>query len=142
MPRNYYWILTSRKYHDYTYKTLQNCLSQVKANKISMKIYSIPYGTIRNKINGWHNKKHEGHKQLPRPFEKNLVGTIDQLTEWKVPLSGYDIRWLVKTYLDKIDYLDPRFNDNLPVLKWNFSDFKMLNNNLILTSQTDFVLIM
>ena len=43
----------------------------------------------------------------------------------------------------KIDYVDPRFNDDLPGKSqiWNFSDFKTLNNNLIFTPQTGFIFI-
>ena len=147
MPCNYKWTPDSRTYHDYTDETLQKCLSQVKANKILVKAssqkYSIPYGTIRNKINGWCSKQYGGQKRLSGSFENTLVGTINDLTKWKVPLSGYDIRCLVKTYLDKMDYVDPRFNDNLPGKSqiWNFSDFKMLNKNLIFTPQTDFIFI-
>ena len=146
MPRNYKRTPGFRTYHDCTDETLQKCLSLVKANKISMKAasrkHSIPYGTIRNKINGWHSKQYGGQKRLSGSFENTIVGTIDELNEWKVPLSGYDIRCLVKTYLDKMDYVDPSFNDNLPGKSqiWNFSDFKMLNKNLIkITPQTDFI---
>ena len=91
MPRNYKRTLGSRTYQDYTDETLQKCLSLVKANKISIKAgsrkYSILYSTIRNKINGWHSKQHGGQKRLSGSFENTLVGTIDELTEWKVPLS-------------------------------------------------------
>ena len=147
MPHNYKQTPGSRTYHNYMNETLQKCLSQVKANKILMKAasrkYSIPYRTIRNKINRWHNKQYGGQKRLSGSFENTLVGTIDELTEWKVPLSGYNIQCLVKTYLDKMDYADPRFNDKLPGKSqiWNFSDFKMLNKNLIFTPQTDFIFI-
>ena len=147
MPRNYKRTPGSHTYHNYTDETLQKCLSQTKANKISMKAvsrkYSIPYRTIRIKINGWHSKQYGGQKRLSGSFENTIVGTIDELNEWKVPLSGYDIRCLVKTYLDKMDYVDPRFNDNLPGKSqiWNFSDFKMLNKNLIFTPQTNFIFI-
>ena len=88
MPSNYKQTPDSRTYHDYTDETLQKCLLQVKANKISMKVYCIPYGTIRNKINGWHSKQHGGQKRLSGSFENTLVGTIDELTKWEVPLSG------------------------------------------------------
>ena len=147
MPHNYKQTPGSRTYHNYMNETLQKCLSRVKANKILMKAasrkYSIPYRTIRNKINRWHNKQYGGQKRLSGSFENTLVGTIDELTEWKVPLSGYNIQCLVKTYLDKMDYADPRFNDKLPGKSqiWNFSDFKMLNKNLIFTPQTDFIFI-
>ena len=89
MPRNYKRTAGSRTYHDYTDETLQKYLSQMKANKISMKAasrkYSILCETNRNKINGWHSKQHGGHKRLSSSFENTLVGTIDELTEWKFP---------------------------------------------------------
>ena len=147
MPRNYKRTLGSCTYQDYTDETLQKCLSLVKANKISMKAgsrkYSILYSTIRNKINGWHSKQHGGQKRLSGSFENTLVGTIDELTEWKVPLSWYDIRCLVKTYLDKMDYIDPKFNDNLPGKSQNgVLVILKYDKNLIFTLQTDFIFIM
>ena len=85
MPRNYKRTPGFRTYHDYTDERLQKCLSLVKANKISMKAasrkHSIPYGTIRNKINGWHSKQYGGQERLSGSFENTLVGTIDELTE-------------------------------------------------------------
>ena len=45
--------------------------------------YGIPYMTIRNKINACHSKQHGGEKQLSGSFQNILVGTIDELTEWK-----------------------------------------------------------
>ena len=76
MPRNYKRTPGFRTYHDCTDETLQKCLSLVKANKISMKAgsrkHSIPYGTIRNKINGWHSKQYGGQKQLSGSFENTL----------------------------------------------------------------------
>ena len=87
MPHNYKLIPGSCTYHNYTDETLQKCLSQVKATKILMKPasqkYGIPYMTIRNKINACHSKQHGGEKQLSGSFQNILVGTVDELTEWK-----------------------------------------------------------
>ena len=51
----------------------------------------VPYGTIHNKINNFHPKKHEGQTALSNEFEEVLVKSLDQLTDWKVPFDGYDV---------------------------------------------------
>ena len=53
------------------------------------KKYGILYGTICNKINNFHPKKHGGQTALSNEFEEVLVKSLDQLTDWKVPFDGY-----------------------------------------------------
>ena len=62
------------------------------------KKYRVPYGTNCNKINNFHPKKHGCQTALSNEFEEVLVKSLDQLTDWKVPFDGYDIRCLVQCY--------------------------------------------
>ena len=106
----------------YSEDTLRKCLAAVKAGKISMnkaqKKYGIPYGTIYNKLNGLHKKKHGGQPALSEEFEIILVRALDKLTDWKVPFDGYDIRCLVQSYFNSIDHQSKQFKDNMPGPDW------------------------
>ena len=69
-------------------ETLRKCLAEIKARKMYMskalRKYSVPYGTMRNKINNFRPKKHGGQTSLSQEFEEVLVKSLDQLTDWKV----------------------------------------------------------
>ena len=89
MVRNYKQTTIKK----YSVETLRKCLAEIKAGKISMskapKKYGILYGTICNKINNFHPKKHGGQTALSNEFEEVLVKSLDQLTDWKVPFDSY-----------------------------------------------------
>ena len=118
MVRNY----KRKTVKTYSEDTLRKCLAAVKAGKISMnkaqKKYGIPYGTIYNKLNGLHKKKHGGQPALSEEFEIILVRALDKLTDWKVPFDGYDIRCLVQSYFNSIDHQSKQFKDNMPGPDW------------------------
>ena len=59
-----------------------------------------------------------GQLRLTPEVERRLLVTIDTLSEWKIPLTGMDIRLLVKAYLDRIGVHDNRFKDNCPGPDW------------------------
>ena len=78
------------------------------------KNYGVPYGTIRNKINNFHPKKHEGQTGLFKEFEEVLVKSLDEITDWKVPSNGYDIRCLVQSYFKSLGQHQSRFRGDMP----------------------------
>ena len=52
---------------------------------------------------------------------------IDVLTEWKVPVSGIDICWLVKSYLDRRGITDSCFKEILLGIDWQNNFMKRHN---------------
>ena len=118
MVRNY----KRKTVQTYSEDTLRKCLAAVKAEKKSMnkaqKQYDIPYGTIYNKLNGLHKKKHGGQPALSEEFEIILVRALHKLTDWKVPFDGYDIRCLVQSYFNSLDHKSKQFKDNMPGSEW------------------------
>ena len=78
------------------------------------KNYGVPYGTICSKINNFHQKKHEGQTGLFKEFEEVLVKSLDEITDWKVPSDGYDIRCLVQSYFKSLGQHQSRFRDDMP----------------------------
>ena len=69
----------------YTEETLQKCITCVKKGKMSMKkasrYFGVPYGTIRNKVNGWHSKSSGGQTALSQNLEKVILQSSDRLTD-------------------------------------------------------------
>ena len=99
MARKYKRKVGSRNYKTtYTEETIFAALREVQRGSLSIRKasqqYKIPFGTLRNKIKKCHTKIAGGQKRLSNECEGQIVKTIDVLTEWKVPLSGFDISYL------------------------------------------------
>ena len=97
-------------------------LQEIRNNNMSIRKaatkHGIPYRTLRHKFKGMHTKKFGGQGRLSQECEQQLVASINTLTQWKVPLNGFDIRLLVKSYLDSRDADDARFTNNMPGVDW------------------------
>ena len=52
---------------------------------------------------------------------------MDTLTKWKVPLDGFSIRCLIKTYLDREKIIHKRFKDKITGVEWVHSFIKWNN---------------
>ena len=50
--------------------------------------------------------------------EAAIVNTLDTMATWKVPLTAFDLRCVVKGYLDRQGVVDARFRYNLPGPDW------------------------
>jgi len=55
---------------------------------------------------------------LSAEAEQRLAETINTLAQWKVPVDFFDVRLLVKNYLDRQRVTDRRFRDNCPGPDW------------------------
>ena len=84
----------------------------------AQKQYGIPYGTIYNKLKGSQTKEHGTQPALSKEFEEILVKALDKLTNWKVPIDGYDIRCLVQSYFNSTDQQLKQFKNNMPGPDW------------------------
>ena len=76
--------------------------------------FAVPYGTVRNKANGWHSKSQGGQTTLSQNLEEVILQSLDQLTDWKVPFDSISVHCLVKAYLDKKGDTVPCFRQNMP----------------------------
>ena len=47
-----------------------------------------------------------------------MVDSIEQLADWKVPFDTYDIRCLLKQYVDRTVAVHKCFKDNMPGIDW------------------------
>jgi len=106
---------------------LRHAVQHVKSGKLSIlkasKKFKVPYGTLYNKCHALHTKKAGGQLRITAATEDQLVKTINHLGEWKIPLDAFDVRCMVKNYLDRPGVQDRRFNNNLPGYDWLKSFF-------------------
>ena len=122
MPRSHKRVAGSHNYKSYTDEALSKAVREVKAGSLSMrkasKLYKIPFGTLHKKLNNKHSKKADGQQRLSQELENQITNADDVLSDWKIYLSGIDIRQLVKSYLDSPGVTDATFNNNLPGIHW------------------------
>lgn len=60
-----------------------------------------------------HMKKHGGQTVLTTAEEEYIVENINHCAEWGCPLDTYDLRILIKGYLDRKGIVAKLFKDNL-----------------------------
>ena len=132
MPKIYKRKIGSRGYKSsYSEEVLKNAIQSVQSGRLSLRKasrnFKIPYGTLHNKVNGNHSKKVGGHIRLSEEYENKIVATITTMSNWKIPITGLEIRKLVKSYLDKQGIVDSTFRNNLPGPDWLNSFMKRHN---------------
>ena len=81
-------------------------------------MFKISYGTIWNKVNGKHGGKLGTQCYVSSTVEKVVVGSIEQLADWKVPFDTYGIRCLLKWYLDRTGTVHKVFKNTMPGIDW------------------------
>ena len=113
MPRKYTRDPASRAYNAVDKNNLNNIVRRIKSRQITLakaaKDSGIAYGTLNQK----HERLAGGQPRLSAESELAIVQSIDTLTKWKVPLTGMEIKFLVKAYLDRKGINDRRFKNNL-----------------------------
>lgn len=122
MPNVYKRVPGKRNYRNFSDESLNNALSDVKNKKLSMRQasskYGIPLGTISRKYNDKNTKKVGGQIAL-LPIEENiLVDTILFASDWGYPFEKDDVKYLVKSYLDRAGKQLKPFKNNLPGDNW------------------------
>ena len=122
MVRQYQRQRGNRQYINYTDETLAQALDDIKKGRRSQREacleYGIPKTTLSHKLRGLHGKCVGAQKRLSTECEDMIVSAIGTLTDWKVPMTGVEIRSFVKNYLDALDLPDEIFPSNLPGRDW------------------------
>ena len=78
----------------------------------------VPKSTLHRKVRNEQQKKSGGQLGLSADTENRIVDIIEQVAAWKVPFDGYDVRLLVKHFLDKEKIKHRRFKSNMPGVDW------------------------
>ncbi|XP_063233634.1 uncharacterized protein LOC134537290 [Bacillus rossius redtenbacheri] len=112
----------TRPYKSYTDAVLQQVLEDIKAGKIghrqAEREYGIPRNTIRNKLKRCHEKAIGRPQAFTEIEEQSFVNHVITCSEFGMPLSMCDVRFIVKGYLDSTNTKVPQFKNNLPGVDW------------------------
>ena len=133
MARNYKRKLGSRNYRtSFTQETLEGAIRLVKSKEMKVfsasKQFKIPYGALYAKSRpNYSNTRQPGRPRvLSEEEEGQILEIINQLTDWKFPLSEHDIQEMVHNYLNRLGKIT-MFKDNLPGYDW-VNSFKNRHN--------------
>ena len=122
MPRTYLRRLGAKPKRNYNTENLIKAIQAIKVRKLSYRQaaekYQIPRSTLENKVNLTHPKSLGGQPVLTKEEEGDLVHGILRAAHWGFPFTGWDIRYLVKGYLDRCGQKEKRFCKNMPGEDW------------------------
>uniref|UniRef100_A0A915IQR8 HTH psq-type domain-containing protein n=1 Tax=Romanomermis culicivorax TaxID=13658 RepID=A0A915IQR8_ROMCU len=113
---------SKRSYIKYSEETLERALEDIRTGETTIneasKIYSIPRGTLQNKIKHWHMNPVGKPKVFSEDEENKMVDYILLCASWGFPMTKLDVRYLAKSYIDKLGREVTFFNKNLPGPDW------------------------
>ncbi|VEN60718.1 unnamed protein product [Callosobruchus maculatus] len=122
MPRVYKRKIGSRNYRNYTNERLEEALKNIRQNKLSIRLASEKYGIHRNtlwlKLKGKHNKPHGQQKVFTDQEENVFVVHIITMSDFGFPVTSFDLRCIVKCYLQQCGRKINCFKQNLPGNDW------------------------
>lgn len=132
MPRKYVKKVGGRAYLRYTSESMDAAVEAVREKGISRheaaRIHGVPYGTLRDKLNGSHSKTVGGQTVLSRDQEADLRECIRIAGEWGFPFTPDSVATLVKSFLDS-NRIITKFRDNIPGKDW-FDSFMKRSETL------------
>lgn len=105
---------------------MDNAIQAVKSGTSFLKAsreFRVPKSTLLRRFSKRGLKKHGGQIYMSHEFEIGIVRVLNQLGEWKVPLTLFELRLLVKNYLD-LSGDHSKFVDNMPGRDWARSFLK------------------
>ncbi|KAJ8971660.1 hypothetical protein NQ314_000583 [Rhamnusium bicolor] len=98
------------------------CLNEIKRGEISHRKaearYNIPRRTIMNKLKEKHTKLPGKPAVFSKEEEETFVSYIFVMSEFGFPLTTYDLRHAIKSFLDRIGRSVSYFNQNIPGKDW------------------------
>ena len=122
MPRTYTRKAASRQYKTaYTKENIQKAMQQVKRGVSQRKAAeqnNVPQSTLSRMLKNLNPKKPGGQVRLSLDAEEAIVEVLDTLMNWRLPFDSFDLRLLVKDYLDRREIVDRRFKQNTPGIDW------------------------
>lgn len=122
MPSKYKRVIGGRNYLNYTQETLAQAVEDVRNRTLSQRkaaeLYKVPVSTIKNKLKNKHAKSHGGQPVFTKTEEEAFTAHICTLSHYGFPLDQADLRFLVKSYLDREGRTVGQFKDNLPAKDW------------------------
>lgn len=122
MPRNYVRLLGARKYADYTKEKLQACLNAIKNGELTQRkaaaVYNIPRSTLKNKLKGLHSNKPGQPPIFTHDQEMKFVDCCITMGEYGFPVDPFELRCIIKLYLERQGRKVRKFKNNMPGCEW------------------------
>lgn len=114
-----------RPYMHYSDTVLQQCLNDIQTGKLTQRraseVYKIPRSSIILKLKAIKNKsiRSPGRACVFRNEEEDsFVQHVITMCDFGFPLTTFDLRCVMKTYLDSSGRQEPRFTNNFPGKRW------------------------
>lgn len=111
-----------RKYKKPNKYDLEAAIRAIKARQVTYReaeeVYGINYSVLYRHVSNPNIKTQGGQTALSAAEEKLLVSSILTCAEWGYPLDRFDVRCLVKGYLDRRGKTVRRFSKNMPGKDW------------------------
>lgn len=128
MVRLYKRKLGSRCYKNYTEETLSVALSDIRSKKLSLREasekYKIHKNTLWLKTKGRHEKNVGRQKVFSETEEEKFVNHAIAMSIYGFPITSFDLRCIVKSYLDRCGRKVACFRNNFPGPDWAKSFMK------------------
>jgi len=109
---------------------LNDIINKKITQREAEKLFNIPSRTLNCKF----KKQHGNHWGCPTIFseeeEKCFTSHIIFMSDYGFPVDKTDLRYIVKSYLDRLGKKLNTFKNNLPGLSW-VSNFLKLNKPLV-----------
>lgn len=137
MPRNPKRALGTRPYKNYTEENLQEALLAIRNKTLSIRNaaskYRIPKNTLHLKSQEKHTKSVGRATVFSMEEEEQMVAHVVAVSNYGFPVNTFDLRSVVKSFLDRIGRNETRFKNNLPGNDW--ADSFMKRHKAILTQR-------
>lgn len=134
MPRRYKRSPGSRNYKNYSEATLKLALDEIRQGLISINKasdkYNINKSTLSRKMRGKHASTVGHPTVLNQNEEECLADALILASDWGFPLTQYDVRLIVKGFLDRRGIVERRFKGNLPGVDW-VKSFLLRHKNIL-----------
>lgn len=127
MPRKYKPKNGSKSYRKYTQSTIEAAIADVEKGmpyRKAAKKHNISISVLHRHKSHKSIKKQGGQPVLSEAEENEIMLRLVQCAEWGYPVESYDLRIIVKSYLDHSGRNESRFKDNMPGREWAYSYLK------------------
>lgn len=128
MARKYKKTAGSRRYRPYSDAKLQLALNDVRFKRLSQRDacakYNIPRSTLKYKLKGHHAKSIGGQTVFTAEEEKMFAEHMIMMSSYGFPVDTFDLRMIVKYYVDRRGLTIRQFKNNIPGKEWTISFLK------------------
>jgi hypothetical protein len=122
MPRVYRRKLGARHYANYSKEQLELCLAAIRSGTMTQRKaseeFKIPRRTIAYKLKNLHMNPPGQPQIFTDEEEESIASHIEIMGNYGFPLTEFDLKMVVKTYLEKCGRTVRKFKNNVPGNDW------------------------